>query len=269
MKLRIISDLHIDPRWSLPFDLPVHGGDSESILIIAGDAGEQTKACEAISGYCDRFLEVIYVMGNHEYYHGSMVRTVDKIKAAVGKRNLRVLDGQEFVTENLVIIGATLWTDMFGGDPFLEWNSRRAMNDYHVIRTGSKEDPYKRRLQPVDTMAIHRQHLDFIKMRVAYWKDNYPDKKIVVVTHHAPSAQSVATRFIGNSLNCNFHSNLDEYLMDQPISLWVHGHMHNRSDYMIGDCRVVCNARGYHANDGQCEWTDFDPHFTIDLFNGQ
>ena len=267
MKLRIISDLHIDPRWSLPFDLPPHDDDSESILIIAGDAGEQTTACEAISGYCDRFREVIYVMGNHEYYHGSMVYTVDKIKAAADKPNLHVLDGQEFVTDKLVIIGATLWTDMFGGDPFSEWHSLQAMNDYRAIHTGSKEEPYKRRLQPVDTMAIHRQHLDFIKMRVAYWKDS--GKKIVVVTHHAPSAQSVAPQFISSPLNCNFHSNLDEYIMDQPISLWVHGHMHNRSDYMIGNCRVVCNARGYHSKGGRSEWTDFDPNFAIDLFNGQ
>lgn len=263
MKLRIISDLHIDPRWSAPFDLPKHDDDSESILIVAGDAGEQTTACETLSGYCDRFREVIYVMGNHEYYRGSMVCTVDKIKDAVGKRNLWVLDAEEYVTPDFVIIGATLWTDMFGGDPFLEWNSRQNMNDYHVIRTGDKQDPYERLLQPVDTMDIHRQHLDFIKMRVAYWKEAEPSKTIVVVTHHAPSSQSVAPRFTGNALNCNFHSNLDGYIMYQPIALWVHGHMHNRSDYMIGDCRVICNARGYHANDGQSEWTDFDPNFSV------
>jgi len=34
--------------------------------------------------------------------------------------------------------------------------------------------------------------------------------------------------------------------MDRPqIKLWTHGHMHNASDYMIGETRVVCNPRGY------------------------
>jgi hypothetical protein len=27
--------------------------------------------------------------------------------------------------------------------------------------------------------------------------------------------------------------------------LWTHGHMHNTSDYLMGDTRVVCNPRGY------------------------
>jgi hypothetical protein len=27
--------------------------------------------------------------------------------------------------------------------------------------------------------------------------------------------------------------------------LWTHGHTHDRFDYMIGGCRIVCNPRGY------------------------
>ena len=27
--------------------------------------------------------------------------------------------------------------------------------------------------------------------------------------------------------------------------MWVHGHTHERYDYMIGSTRVVCNPRGY------------------------
>jgi hypothetical protein len=35
-------------------------------------------------------------------------------------------------------------------------------------------------------------------------------------------------------------------MLDRPgIKLWTHGHTHEDFDYMIGDCRVVCNPRGY------------------------
>lgn len=27
--------------------------------------------------------------------------------------------------------------------------------------------------------------------------------------------------------------------------LWLHGHLHNSSMYEIGDCKVVCNPKGY------------------------
>lgn len=264
MKLRIISDLHIDPNWSLPFTLPTLDDDHETVLIVAGDAAEQLKAVPHMNDYCTRFHAVVYIMGNHEYYNGSILRTVAKIKAKVQHDNFHLLDAEEVVIGDTVVLGATLWTDFFNQDSFGMWNAKQAMNDYHVIRTGTTDDPYKRRLQPSDTLHLHFSHLEFIKMRVAHWKEADPSKKIVVVSHHAPSVLSVAPRFVGNALNCNFHSNLDEYIMDQPIALWVHGHMHNRSDYMIGDCRVVCNARGYQTK-REGEWTEFDPLFTIEV----
>ena len=47
-------------------------------------------------------------------------------------------------------------------------------------------------------------------------------------------------------MNGGFASNLSEFIMDRPqIKVWQHGHMHNVSDYMMGETRVVCNPRGY------------------------
>jgi hypothetical protein len=33
-------------------------------------------------------------------------------------------------------------------------------------------------------------------------------------------------------------------MVDQ-VDVWCHGHMHNSSDYTVGDGRVLCNPRGY------------------------
>jgi Icc-related predicted phosphoesterase len=72
-------------------------------------------------------------------------------------------------------------------------------------------------------------------------------KTYVVVTHHAPSGESVAECYKGDTLmNGAFASDLSELIMDRPqIKLWTHGHMHNMSNYWVGDTRVVCNPRGY------------------------
>jgi predicted phosphodiesterase len=37
------------------------------------------------------------------------------------------------------------------------------------------------------------------------------------------------------------------------IRLWVHGHMHNASDYMLGTTRVVCNPRGYTGYESRAD----------------
>ena len=64
MKLHILSDLHIEFG---PFTLPNTDAD---VVILAGDIHVGTRGIEwatrAIEG-----KEVIYVIGNHEYYRGS------------------------------------------------------------------------------------------------------------------------------------------------------------------------------------------------------
>jgi hypothetical protein len=30
------------------------------------------------------------------------------------------------------------------------------------------------------------------------------------------------------------------------IKFWFHGHMHDSIDYQVGECRVLCNPRGYN-----------------------
>ena len=55
-------------------------------------------------------------------------------------------------------------------------------------------------------------------------------------------------------MNGAFHSDLSEFILDRPqIRLWVHGHMHNVSDYMLGTTRVVCNPRGYTGHESRAD----------------
>ena len=69
---------------------------------------------------------------------------------------------------------------------------------------------------------------------------------VIVLTHHAPSYQSIISKYKSSPLNGGFASDL-EYLMFRfsSIKLWAHGHTHGENDYMIEDCRIVSHPKGY------------------------
>jgi hypothetical protein len=46
--------------------------------------------------------------------------------------------------------------------------------------------------------------------------------------------------------------------------LWVHGHMHDSFDYVLGETRVVSNPRGY-ARNGVNENARFDPNMVVEI----
>ena len=87
---------------------------------------------------------------------------------------------------------------------------------------------------------------------------------MVVITHHAPSMQSIEKNYRNSELVASFASNLENFILDLPnIKLWCHGHIHTASDYMIGNCRIICNPRGYEALHET--HTDFKSEFITDM----
>jgi hypothetical protein len=74
------------------------------------------------------------------------------------------------------------------------------------------------------------------------------DGKTVVVTHHAPSSQSVHPRYARDLLTPAFASNLENLMDGDRAALWIHGHMHESFDYEVYGTRVICNPRGYAPN---------------------
>ncbi|MCA1746720.1 MAG: metallophosphatase, partial [Bacteroidales bacterium] len=88
------------------------------------------------------------------------------------------------------------------------------------------------------------EHLKSVRwMREQF--EHYKGRKIVVVTHHAPSMHSVADKYKQSVYSAAFASHLDELVEGSGAALWIHGHSHGFFDYHIGDTRVICNSRGY------------------------
>jgi hypothetical protein len=89
------------------------------------------------------------------------------------------------------------------------------------------------------------------------WLEHQLDRRsagpVVVVTHTAPSLRSIAERYQDDLLSAAFASDLETFAA--RANLWVHGHTHIGCDYVLGDCRVVNNPRGY-VDEGESERFD-------------
>ena len=262
MKVALASDIHLEFGT-----IELENTESADVLILAGDICQAVdvaydttmgRTCQTFfKQVSDRFPRVIYIMGNHEHYEGDYARSRERLQKMLdshGCYNVHLLEKDTVTIDNVSFVGGTLWTDFNREDSLCMWHASQSMNDYRVCKNsgrGITGGGYASRLQPEDTLADHKAMLDYIRITT----EGKTNQKFVVVVHHAPSSASVAECYKGDLLmNGNFYTDLSEFILDRPqIKLWVHGHMHNRSDYMIGETRVVCNPRGYV---GYESWAD-------------
>jgi Icc-related predicted phosphoesterase len=86
-------------------------------------------------------------------------------------------------------------------------------------------------------------------------------QKLVVVTHHAPSRESIPPAFDGDPCNPAFASDLSRFIVESEARLWVHGHIHFSCDYPLGKTRVLANPRGYPTEPR----TGFDPGLIVEV----
>lgn len=277
MKIKVVSDIHLEFS---DIDVPNNGCD---VLILSGDImvanvlhefpadfsdteirskyHAQAILFRNFLRYCSEdFPHVIYIAGNHEFYNGKFYGGLDTLREECAQfANVHFLEDSSVTIDDTIFVGGTLWTDMNDCDPLTMMRAEQGMNDYHIIR--NDQNGY-RAISAIDTIKRHRNTLNYISVVV----DNAPkDKKIVVVGHHAPSHQSVDTRYKDNCLNGAYASNLEDFILSRPqINVWTHGHMHNRNEYNIGTTRIVCNPRGYHRH-GYGEDTGWDPNLIVEI----
>jgi predicted phosphodiesterase len=228
-------------------------------VILAGDIARPREAAAWAQGF-DR--PVVYVLGNHEFYGGSLDGTCEEMRQLCSGTNVHVLDQGEIVLGNVRFLGVTLWTDfkLYDDDEAnvnAKLQARQVVRDFSRIRTSAAAD---RVFSPEDSAVLFDQH--------AHWLDTKLDEPhagpTVVVTHHAPTRNSIHPRFAGSPLNPSFVSNAQDLLGKDRVQLWIHGHTHDSFDYVVNGTRVICNPRGY-AREGINENPLFDPDFVVEV----
>ena len=287
MKIAVCSDIHLEFGT-----ISLENTEGADVLILGGDICvakdimnrddngifDRFSRSNTIHTFfqecCERFPHVIYIMGNHEHYHGDYANTLTILRSRLGYlRNLHILDKEIVSIDGVTFIGGTLWTDMNKEDPITLLHMKDRMNDFRCVTNSNKqdvvfkgghyneagdfvEDPWgthvrPARFTPEDAVEDHKKMLEYIRLMI----EGKFDQKFVVVGHHAPSKTSTHPRYANEVvMNGGYSSALDEFIMDHPqIKLWTHGHTHEDFDYNIGSTRIVCNPRGYDAYEDRAD----------------
>jgi len=237
MKLRVVSDLHLDFHAdggrTLVKEVTAEDFD---VLIVAGDVSAAPSLGRSLRLLLrNTDAPVLYVPGNHDYYGSTRQATLDVLWQAEkdSDHRLHVMLDSLLTFEGQVFLGTPLWfpwtaphlADALLGDfhhiqDFRHWIGKVASNSANFLRTNVESD-------------------------------------MVVITHHMPHPACIAPRFVGSALNRYFVHDLGDETVSKP-KLWIHGHTHDSVDTQVGGCRVVCNPFGYAVSEE-------NPRFRPDL----
>ncbi|MGI2031781.1 metallophosphoesterase [Rhizobium panacihumi] len=256
MRIWIMSDLHLE---FIALPLPLHIPQAD-VCVVAGDVLTKgvVPSLQWLAENIASHMPVVFVAGNHEFYDAAFNDGILAGKAfAAGIANLHFLDGETVGIDGVRFAGGTLWTDfdLNGWQESAMAEARSRMNDYKKIMYSKK--PFRKFL-PFQSVHKHRNDRDAIESALPAERRG----PLVVVTHHAPSERSLPTAERGTLIAAAYASNMTGMIEAGGPDLWIHGHIHHRSDYMIGQTRVFANPRGYP---GQDAFENFDPALVVEV----
>lgn len=231
MRIMLLSDLHLEFHCDTVEFVSKLDSDVD-VLVLAGDINVHDQIIVTLDLFCNKFKNVVYVPGNHEYYHTSP-KKLKAIRKKCHKRNdnLHWLDNEIVTIKGQRFLGGTGW---FRDHP-TNFPYERNMSDFNVIQDFK---PW-----------VYEEQAKFELLL-----ENNLQVGDVVVTHHLPSEVCIDDFFKGSFLNRFFVCDYSNLIYDRGPALWMYGHTHFEQDLSVGDTRLVCNPRGYPN-----ERNPFDP----------
>lgn len=245
--IQIISDLH-QINWNnayyygssdtdFPFTLDCINKKA-SVVLMAGDLDINIqRVIDMLTSFANAYPDKTFIAipGNHEFYNQNIQSTLLlyneshkslPVNAHLASRHTMIHNGVRYVS-------CILWSYILpSASKFVVKN----INDFTIIK-----DENGGPLGIIGYNALHAADLTWLvdQLEMPF------DGPTVVMTHHAPSWESVALPYIGDKCNSVFVSKLDDIIEKYEPSMWVHGHTHSPVDYYIFNTRVICNPLGY------------------------
>jgi predicted phosphodiesterase len=234
----IISDVHLDQMMRVPNDIKYSSllPQKSPNLIIAGDVTRTYDNWTILVGFitisCDKYDNVIYVLGNHEYYNNGKV-TVSSIKCKIKNLetyypNLKVLDCDYIMDHynKLIIFGATLWSK-------LEDDDEKYIHKIPIYETSTNSTITVKGWNKLHENA--RESLDKV-VKIAKEKGY----RLIVVTHYSPLMnESLNPQYWGLPNNVLYCTDLAKSY--PTVSTWIFGHTGNNCNLKKGSTRFISN----------------------------
>lgn len=246
MKVQVVSDLHLEfGGYHGLYEIKKAKSD---VLVIAGDLFV-SKGSKRTLEIIDEIFEdrvVLFVPGNHEYY-GESKNLIDKVFEKEYSGHLKILNPGVFEYGDIVFIGANGWWD--GSYVPLNKTAIYGMNDFQVIKDIKENE---------NGVAWGRKDREFFSFMLR----EHQSKKIVCISHTAPSPRCIRPRFVGSLLNACFANDWEDLIKTYRPKVWIHGHMHDSISFTIDKTKILCNPKGYtgyELNPG------FDPGLVIEV----
>lgn len=234
-----VSDLHLEFFKDIPESYKPWK-PKKDILCLCGDIGNPLKnTYKEYIKYCSLIFNYVFVIaGNHEYYTNKTIEEINLIIESVCSqyKNVYFLNNKiHYIDEyNTCILGSTLWTQPPSNYVF-------GYNDFKCIPEMSFNK----------LKYLHKQSLTFIEQALATIPSEW---KVIVLTHHMPTLDLIATKYINDPLNGLFATNLN-YIFDKyKINYWICGHSHTSNDIIIKNTRVLLNPIGYKNENSLIHW---------------
>lgn len=260
------SDLHLEHLLKYKnghafFLEAIANAEPADILVLAGDIVEARmlaavpesshyevaeRSREIFTALSQKFSKVIYIMGNHEHYHGNINRSrgiIEQFTEHLG--NFVVLENDELIINDTAFFGCTLWSDC--GPVSDHWFISKGIADYRLIKSG--EGPTTRNISVAQTIAMHNNSVALINSFLT----KHADKTCVVLTHHAPHRSMVSEFYLrqsNNYINHAFYTDLS-YIFEtfQNLKFWVSGHTHHSTIAEICGTVSGSNSLGYAGSE--------------------
>ena len=266
MKILVLSDLHLS-HGQYPVVVDGRRTDEHAdVVVLAGDIDDGVAGIRwGREAFPDK--PVVYVAGNHEFYDRHWTHHLDDMREAANKYDVDFLETDGIDIAGVRFLGCSLWTDfeLFGNEKktIAMRVAKSSMNDYHYIKISRTPEFYwvhSKHLIPALTERRHRGSVEWLEEKLG--KGGEP-AKTVVVTHHAPHPNSIPARFATDLLSTSYASDLTRLM--GKAGLWIHGHMHASSDYVVNGTRILCNPMGYPHRNGGMENAGFNPGLVVEV----
>jgi predicted phosphodiesterase len=251
MRLQLLSDLHLETEVYQPRPAP-----GAELLVLGGDID---ATWEGLALFKDWPVPVLMVAGNHEFDGRDIDATWPLLRERCASLGIRLLERESAVLSDaqgrrIRFVATVRWCDFNAFGEARRDKAQRAGSYFVRVQRSTRNG------QPFDAQAVRDEALACRAWLAEELNRSGDWDATVALTHFAPSLKSADPRY-GEQMGTASFCNADEDLLPRA-DLWIHGHLHCRHDYTVGNTRVVCNARG-HAPRGEAE--GYDDQWVIEV----